>query len=306
MGIKIARIQGRVQGAQLPSLEAPAMEIVVVDAFSDRPFAGNPAAVCRLPGAVDGGWMKNLAREMNLSETAFLIPEGDGYRIRWLTPAVEVDLCGHATLASAHVLFGEGAHSVSFSSRSGPLTAARLADGWIRLDFPGTAPAECEPPEGLLEALGCQAVWVGRSRFDYLVEVDSEATVRSLQPDHSRLGKLDVRGIMVTARGQDHDFVSRFFAPGRCRRRPRHRLGPLLADSLLGRQARQEPNARLPGLSPRRRGPRGAGRRARLPGRPGRYRVPSQVGGRGSAVRLGTSERNWAGVFRVKRVRPSK
>ncbi len=190
------------------------MEIVVVDAFSDRPFAGNPAAVCRLPGAVDGGWMKNLAREMNLSETAFLIPEGDGYRIRWLTPAVEVDLCGHATLASAHVLFGEGAHSVSFSSRSGPLTAARLADGWIRLDFPGTAPAECEPPEGLLEALGCQAVWVGRSRFDYLVEVDSEATVRSLQPDHSRLGKLDVRGIMVTARGQDHDFVSRFFAPG--------------------------------------------------------------------------------------------
>jgi len=214
MGIKIARMKGRVQGARLASLERPAMEIVVVDAFTDRPFAGNPAAVCRLSRPADEGWMKNLAREMNLSETAFLIPEADGYQIRWLTPAVEVDLCGHATLASAHVLFGDGSQSVCFSSRSGPLTATRLADGWIRLDFPATVPVECEPPEGLLEALGCQAVWVGRSRFDYLVEVDSEATVRSLQPDHSRLGKLDVRGIMVTARGQDYDFVSRFFAPG--------------------------------------------------------------------------------------------
>ena len=190
------------------------MEIVVVDAFSDRPFAGNPAAVCRLNEAADEGWMKNLAREMNLSETAFLIPEGDGYQIRWLTPAVEVDLCGHATLASAHVLFSEGSRSVRFSSRSGPLTATRLPDGWIRLDFPATPPVGCEPPAGLLEALGCTPQWVGRSRFDYLVEVDSEATVRSLKPDHSRLAKLEVRGIMVTAHGQDYDFVSRFFAPG--------------------------------------------------------------------------------------------
>lgn len=190
------------------------MEIVVVDAFTDRPFAGNPAAVCRLSGPTDEVWMKNLAREMNLSETAFLIPDGDSYQIRWLTPAVEVDLCGHATLASAHVLFGEGSESLRFSSRSGPLTATRLPDGWIRLDFPATVPEQCPSPEGLLEALGCAAVWVGRSRFDYLVEVDSETTVRALKPDHSRLAKLEVRGIMVTARGADYDFVSRFFAPG--------------------------------------------------------------------------------------------
>lgn len=190
------------------------MEIQVVDAFTDRPFAGNPAAVCRLSEPADEGWMKNLAREMNLSETAFLIPDGSGYQIRWLTPSLEVDLCGHATLASAHVLFSEGREKVEFFSRSGALTAARLPDGWIRLDFPATVPAACAPPDGLLEALGCRALWVGRSRFDYLVEVDSEATVRALKPDHSRLGKLEVRGIMVTARGQDYDFVSRFFAPG--------------------------------------------------------------------------------------------
>lgn len=190
------------------------MEIVVVDAFTDRPFAGNPAAVCRLTGPVDETWMKNLAREMNLSETAFLLPQGEGYQIRWLTPSVEVDLCGHATLASAHVLMTEAVESVSFSSRSGPLTAARLADGWIRLDFPATPPTACQAPAGLLEALGCEARWVGRSRFDYLVEVDSEATVRALEPDHSALGKLEVRGIMVTAPGHDYDFVSRFFAPG--------------------------------------------------------------------------------------------
>lgn len=190
------------------------MEIVVVDAFTDRAFAGNPAAVCRLSAPAEETWMKNLAREMNLSETAFLLPQGDEYQIRWLTPSVEVDLCGHATLASAHVLFAEGGDKLRFSSRSGPLTATRLADGWIRLDFPATPPAVCEPPSGLLKALGCTAVWVGRSRFDYLVEVDCEATVRSLKPDHSTLAKLEVRGIMVTARGQDYDFVSRFFAPG--------------------------------------------------------------------------------------------
>ncbi len=202
------------KGGRRPPWKPLAMEILVVDAFTDRPFAGNPAAVCRLSEPADEGWMKNLAGEMNLSETAFLIPSGNGYQIRWLTPSVEVELCGHATLASAHVLFAEGLERVEFSSRSGVLTAARLPDGWIRLDFPATPPTACFPPEGLLEALGCSAVWVGRSRFDYLIEVDSESTVRSLKPDHSRLGKLEVRGIMVTAGGQDYDFVSRFFAPG--------------------------------------------------------------------------------------------
>jgi predicted PhzF superfamily epimerase YddE/YHI9 len=187
------------------------MEIIVVDAFTDRPFAGNPAAVCRLTAPADEQWMKNVAREMNLSETAFLIPQGDGFQIRWLTPAVEVDLCGHATLASAHVLNRD---QVEFYSRSGTLRATRLEDGWIRLDFPATPPEQCDPPEHLLEALGCQAQWVGRSRFDYLVLVESEAKVRSLSPDHSRLKTLNVRGIMVTAAGRNHDFVSRFFAPG--------------------------------------------------------------------------------------------
>ena len=187
------------------------MDIFVVDAFSDRPFAGNPAAVCRLEAAADEQWMKNLAREMNLSETAFLIPQGDGFQIRWLTPSVEVDLCGHATLASAHVL---NRQQVTFHSRSGPLRASRLADGWIRLDFPATPPEPCQPPESLLEALGCRAEWVGRSRFDYLVQVANQEIVHGLQPDHSRLKTLAVRGVMVTAAGQDHDFVSRFFAPG--------------------------------------------------------------------------------------------
>lgn len=187
------------------------MELIVVDAFTDRPFAGNPAAVCQLREPADEQWMKNLAREMNLSETAFLIPQGKGFQIRWLTPSVEVDLCGHATLASAHVL---DRPVVEFYSRSGPLQATRLEDGWIRLDFPATSPQACEPPEGLLEALGCRAEWIGRSRFDYLVQVDSEQTVRSLKPDHGRLKGLPVRGVIVTARGCEQDFVSRFFAPG--------------------------------------------------------------------------------------------
>jgi len=142
--------------------------------------------VCRLSEPADEQWMRNLAREMNLSETAFLLPDGNGYQIRWFTPSVEVDLCGHATLASAHVLFFGGSEELCFSSRSGPLTARRLQDGWIRLDFPATPPAPCDAPEGLLDALGCAAIGVSRSRFDYLVEFDSEATVRALKPDHSR------------------------------------------------------------------------------------------------------------------------
>lgn len=193
------------------------MKLTVVDAFTDRPFGGNPAAVCQLSGPVDKSWMRNLAREMNLSETAFLTPQADGSQeIRWLTPSVEVDLCGHATLASAHVLFKQqGGDRLVFSSRSGPLVANRLPDGWIRLDFPSTPAEECSPPPGLLEALDCKAVWVGRSRFDYLVELNSEDAVRSLRPDHSSLGRMRrVRGIMVTARGKHYDFVSRFFAPG--------------------------------------------------------------------------------------------
>ncbi len=195
-----------------------ALRIVTVDAFTDTPFAGNPAAVCLLPDERDEPWMRRVAREMNLSETAFLRKEDDGYRLRWFTPAVEVDLCGHATLASAHALW-EGGHEpldseIRFHTRSGLLTARRDGEA-IELDFPATPPAPCEAPPGLLEALGTTATAVQKSRFDYLVELGSEAEVRRLTPDFFALRSLGVRGIMVTARGEGEiDVVSRFFAPG--------------------------------------------------------------------------------------------
>jgi PhzF family phenazine biosynthesis protein len=193
------------------------IRIVTVDAFTSRPFAGNPAAVCVLPEAPPDAWMRDVAREMNLSETAFLVPREDGYHLRWFTPAVEVELCGHATVASAHVLWEDGhlpaGVQARFHTLSGLLTADRRGD-WIELDFPAKLEQPAEAPPELLPALGCSAVYVGRNQFDYLVEVDSEATVRALNPDHSLLRRLPVRGVIVTARGSDYDFVSRFFAPG--------------------------------------------------------------------------------------------
>jgi PhzF family phenazine biosynthesis protein len=201
-----------------------AIRIVQVDAFTDRPFSGNPAAVCVLPSAPSDQWMRDVAREMNLSETAYLVPRSDaaddGYNLRWFTPAVEVDLCGHATVASAHVLWQDGhlapGQQARFHTRSGLLTADRRGD-WIELDFPAKIADATEPPPALLPALGItEAVFVGKNIFDYLVEVDSEQTVRRLAPDHSLLRTLPVRGIIVTARGSEggFDFVSRFFAPG--------------------------------------------------------------------------------------------
>lgn len=192
--------------------------IVTVDAFAEKPFSGNPAAVCVHTEELDEQWMRHVAREMNLSETAFLRKEGDGYRLRWLTPVVEVDLCGHATLASAHVLWEEGhepaGQELRFFTRSGPLSASRKGT-LIELDFPASPPSECDAPAGLLDALGAQANAVGKSRFDYLVELSSETAVRELRPNFSALRSLGARGVMVTARGQgDYDVVSRFFAPG--------------------------------------------------------------------------------------------
>ena len=195
-----------------------ALRILQVDAFSDRPFAGNPAAVCILPGPADPAWMQNVAREMNLSETAFLHPEGDGYVLRWFTPAVEVDLCGHATLAAAHVLWEEGHlagdSQARFQTKSGLLTADRRGD-WIELDFPATGPATAPPPAGLIEALGVAPSYVGKTRFDYLLEVASEAAVRAVQPDFGALQGVEARGIIVTALASTSgfDFVSRFFGP---------------------------------------------------------------------------------------------
>jgi len=163
--------------------------------------------------------MQNVAREMNLAETAFLVPHNDGYNLRWFTPAVEVDLCGHATLASAHVLWEDGQLArdaqARFHTKSGLLTAGRR-DAWIELDFPATIATAAPPPAGLIAALGVKPRFVGRSRFDYLVEVDDESTVRQLTPDLGALGRVEARGVIVTSRANgkgSYDFVSRFFAP---------------------------------------------------------------------------------------------
>jgi len=196
-----------------------ALPIVQVDAFADQPFGGNPAAVCVLPEARDERWMQHVAAEMNLSETAFLVRRDDGFDLRWFTPATEVALCGHATLASAHALW-EGGHLspdvvARFHTKSGVLTATRRGP-WIELDFPATQEEAADPPDGLADALGVTPLYVGKSRFDYMVEVDREDRVRALAPDFARLRQLPVRGVMVTSRATTPgvDFVSRFFAPG--------------------------------------------------------------------------------------------
>jgi PhzF family phenazine biosynthesis protein len=192
--------------------------IVVVDAFAEQPFTGNPAAVCVLNQPGDERWMQLVAREVNLSETAFLFPEGDAFRLRWFTPTVEVDLCGHATLASAHVLWESGrlrtTEEARFQTRSGLLTARRDGDR-IVLDFPAVEAQACEPPPGLAEAIGAPVGYTAKSVFDYLVELGSETIVRTLRPDFVRLAALPTRGVMVTSRSDDpaFDFVSRFFAP---------------------------------------------------------------------------------------------
>ncbi|RME75812.1 MAG: PhzF family phenazine biosynthesis protein [Chloroflexi bacterium] len=192
--------------------------ITQVDAFTDQPFRGNPAAVCILPTAPDESWMQAVAREMNLSETAFLVPRGDGFNLRWFTPAAEVDLCGHATLASAHVLWERGYlppdAAARFHTKSGLLTCRKQGD-WIEMDFPAEPAQPVDPPPALVEALGVQPVYTGQNRMDFLVELDSEETVRQLRPNFSRLADLPCRGVIVTGRAASgpYDFVSRFFAP---------------------------------------------------------------------------------------------
>ena len=196
-----------------------ALTITQVDAFASEPFEGNPAAVCLLPEPADAAWMQRVAREMNLSETAFLVRRHDGaFDLRWFTPGVEVDLCGHATLASAHVLWESGhlapdAPAV-FHTLSGRLSAVRR-DRWIEMDFPAEPDKSVSRPDWLADALGTEPIYVGRNRLDYLVEVDTEATVRRLAPDLRRIAALGPRGVIVTARAETDgvDFVSRFFAP---------------------------------------------------------------------------------------------
>lgn len=195
------------------------LDLYQVDAFTDRPFAGNPAAVCLLPAPREAGWMQDVAREMNLSETAFLYRADGDYQLRWFTPAVEVELCGHATLASAHVLWETGrlvaGETARFHTLSGLLTADRQGE-WITLDFPARPVEAVEPPAGLLAAMGAEPSFVGKSRYDYFLELGAEDAVRALSPDFQALRSLPVRGIIATARGSasPFDFVSRFFAPG--------------------------------------------------------------------------------------------
>ncbi len=194
-------------------------KITQVDAFTATPFAGNPAAVCVLKEAAGEEWMRNVAREMNLSETAFLYPYENDFNLRWFTPVIEVALCGHATLASAHVLWEEGhlppGQQARFRTLSGLLTADREGD-WIELDFPAVRVEDADPPPGLIEALGIEAQYVGKNKYDYLIEAESEVAVRNAKPDHTRLRLVQARGVIITSRSDspEFDFVSRFFAPG--------------------------------------------------------------------------------------------
>jgi PhzF family phenazine biosynthesis protein len=190
----------------------------LVDAFAERPFVGNPAGVCLLERWPGDGWLAQLAAEMRQSETAFVVPAGPRFDLRWFTPAVEVDLCGHATLASAAVLWHVGKASrdnpIAFSTRSGILKAARRGE-LIELDFPVEPAPPATPPPGLVEALGVAPTYFGQSRFDYFLEVASDAALRAMAPDFRLLAAAGGRGVIVTARSGDpaFDFVSRFFAP---------------------------------------------------------------------------------------------
>ncbi len=195
------------------------LPIYQVDAFTQEPFKGNPAAVCILSKPKEEEWMLKVAAEMNVSETAFLLKRENGYNLRWFTPEVEVDLCGHATLASAHVLLEEGyikkEDAVLFYTKSG-LLSAKLEGDWIILDFPAEPANKCEAPLDLVEALGVEPTYIGKNRFEYLVEVDSENVVKNITPDLEKLKRFKSRGVIVTSisKSKEYDFVSRFFAPG--------------------------------------------------------------------------------------------
>ena len=195
------------------------LPMLIVDAFTSKAFAGNPAGVCILDHDRDKSWMQLVAREMNHAETAFALLREDHVALRWFTPAAEVDLCGHATLGTAHALWETGrlpsGRPIAFRTRSGVLTATRDGD-WIALDFPALVGTWADVPPGLDDALGARPVAAAKSRFDLLVELESEAAVRELKPDLGLLGKLPFRGVIVTAQAakdDDYDFVSRFFAP---------------------------------------------------------------------------------------------
>ena len=191
-----------------------------VDAFAVKPFEGNPAAICLLKDERPAAWMQSVAAEMNLSETAFVRRLNEGFELRWFTPTIEIELCGHATLASAHAMWSEGVvargEAIPFHTKSGVLTCTQAGDR-IELDFPATPATETEPPAGLIESLGVRPSFVGRTRFDKFLVVESEQIVRSLRPNFPLLGSITgMRGVIVTSPSSDSrfDFVSRYFAPG--------------------------------------------------------------------------------------------
>ncbi|MEV4251054.1 PhzF family phenazine biosynthesis protein [Streptosporangium canum] len=195
------------------------MRIYTVDSFTDQFSKGNPAGVCLLDNPVPDVWMQSIAAEMRHSETAFVLEGEDGepYSLRWFTPVVEVALCGHATLAAAHVLYSTGStpETLEFSTKSGILSVTRDGTGLISMDFPAKVLEAVSPPDGLAAALGVEPLWVGKNVWDYLVEVDSEETLRAISPDFLALEKVDARGVIVTAPASNPgaDYVSRFFAP---------------------------------------------------------------------------------------------
>ena len=185
-----------------------------VDAFASRAFEGNPAAVCPLERWLDDELLQAIAEENNLSETAFFVPANNHFQLRWFTPVSEVDLCGHATLATAHVIFealGYAEPVITFETRSGELFVEKKGNR-LQMDFPACAPTACEAPEALVEGLGVHPIEV-LAADDYLAVLDSEAAIHALKPNHGLLGQLDLRGVIVTAPGNQADFVSRFFAP---------------------------------------------------------------------------------------------
>lgn len=185
-----------------------------VDAFATRVFEGNPAAVCPLDAWLDDALLQSIAGENNLSETAFFVPTERGFHLRWFTPTAEVDLCGHATLASAHVLFeilGYAKKQIRFETRSGELVV-ESDDGLLAMNFPARVPVSCAAPEALIEGLGHPPLEV-MAGDDYIAVFESEEMVRSLSPNFSKLQELDLRGVVATAPGAEVDFVSRFFAP---------------------------------------------------------------------------------------------
>ena len=192
------------------------LSLYQVDAFTSEVFGGNPAAVVPLQAWLPDEVMQSIAIENNLSETAFFIPATGGYDLRWFTPATEVDLCGHATLASAFVLFNllqhEGKQICFHTRNEGDLGVSLADDGSMALDFPSKPPVEAAQPQGLVEALGAKPMELHLNE-DYLAVFPSEAAVKAISPDFKIMSEIDARGIIVTAPGDEVDFVSRFFAP---------------------------------------------------------------------------------------------